>query len=154
MSGFVRRERPPSAGHVRTDSRGHVVSTSAAGGSGRNQFAHIAFDAHAAASSGASYAHHTDFAMGGGGGGVAGGGPQAPSFVRTGSYGQAERGGSGGGVKLPSAVSHSPPASSSDSSVSDLRSALAREIEYRRQLEGEVAGMKDTLGMLVAQAQY
>ena len=37
-------------------------------------------------------------------------------------------------------------------SVAELRSALAREIEYRRQLEGEVAQMRDGLARLT-QAQ-
>lgn len=36
----------------------------------------------------------------------------------------------------------------------ELRQALAREIEYRRQLEGEVAGLKDSVQSLLQWQRY
>lgn len=76
---------------------------------------------------------------------------QQPAFTRPASYGSSTISvstNSAGGVKLPAAVNYSPPAPSNDG-VIELRSALTREIDYRRQLEGEVASLKDTVASLV-----
>ena len=83
------------------------------------------------------------------------GGMQQPTTGRAHSLGGGSGSGSGvgGGVKLPAAGNYTAPAPKNDGQVGDLRTALSREIEYRRHLEGEVSLLKESVSRVLAAQQ-